>query len=64
MVTLRDVQKDAINEEEEGFNVEKLAPAEAEVEKELSETLIVDAFSVHLFSLLDPTRLTCYPSLL
>ena len=64
MVALRDVQKDAINEEEEGLDVEELAPAEAEVEKELSETLIVDAFSVHLFSLLDPTRLTCYPSLL
>ena len=64
MVTLRDVQKDAINEEEEGFDVEELAPAEAEVEKELSEALVVDAFSVHLLSLHDPTRLTCYPSLL
>ena len=64
MVALRDVQKDTINEEEEGFDVEELAPTEAEVEKELSEALVVDAFSVHLFSLHDSTCLPCNPSLL
>ena len=50
MVALCDVQEDTVDEEEERFNVEELAPAEAQVEEELGETLVVDAFAIKLVS--------------
>ena len=36
VVSLGDVEKDAVDEEEEGLDVQELAPAEAEIEEEFS----------------------------
>ena len=51
VVTLRDVQEDTIDEEEEGLDIQELAPAETEVKEELSQALVVDALAVQLLSL-------------
>ena len=48
VIAFRDVKKDTVDEEEERFDVEKLAPAEAEVEEKLSQPLIVNALPIQL----------------
>ena len=50
VVTFRDVQKDTINEEQKGLNVQELAPTKAQIEEKLSQTLIIYAFTVKLIS--------------
>ena len=42
MVTLGDVQEDSVEEKDVGFDVQMLAPWEAQVEEELAEALILD----------------------
>ena len=46
MLTLGDVQKDAVDKEEERFDVEVLTPGETQVEEELSEAFVVNALPV------------------
>ena len=48
VIALRYVEEDAINEEQERLYVQKLAPAEAQIEEKLSQSLIVDALAVQL----------------
>ena len=40
------VEKDTVEEEKEGFDVEVLAPAETEVEEEFREAFVVDGGGV------------------
>ena len=51
MVALRDVQEDTINEEQESFDVEELAPTEAQIEEELCQSLVVDTLAIELVNL-------------
>jgi len=46
VMSLGDVQEDTVDEEEERLDVQKLAPREAEIKEELSQTFIVDALSL------------------
>ena len=39
---MRDVEENAVQEEDVRFDVEMLAPGEAQVEEELAEALILD----------------------
>ena len=48
MVALCDVEEDTIDEEQERFNVEILAPRQAQIEEELRQSLIVDTFAIKL----------------
>ena len=48
VIALRDVQEDAVDEEQERFYVQELAPTETEVKEELGQSLVIDAFSVEL----------------
>ena len=48
VVALCDVEEDTIDEEQERFNVEILAPRQAQIEEELSQSLIVDTFAIKL----------------
>ena len=48
VVTFGNVEKDTIDEEQERFNVEILAPRQAQIEEELRQSLIVDTFAIKL----------------
>ena len=43
MLSLRNVEEDTIDKEEECFHVEELAPREAEVKEELSQAFVVNS---------------------
>lgn len=43
MRSLRDVQKDSVDEKEEGLNIEELAPREAQIKEELRQSFIVNS---------------------
>ena len=64
VVTLGDVEEYAVDKEEEGLNVQELAPTEAQVEEEFSEALIVDAPPIQFFGLVLPTLLSLVTALL
>lgn len=51
VVALRDIEEDAVDEKEEGLDVEELAPREAQVEEELCQALIVNSSAVKGISL-------------
>ena len=51
VLTFRDVEEHTIDEEEERFNIQELAPWQTQVEEELGKSLIVDALLIHIFSL-------------
>ena len=53
MLAFCDVQEDTVDEEQEGLNVQMLAPTEAEVEEKLAQTLVIDACFGLLFELLN-----------
>lgn len=57
VVSLCDVKEDTIDEEEEGLDVEELAPREAKVKEEFCESLVVNPFPVELFLFLAVTHL-------
>ena len=46
VIALCDIEEDTIDEEQERFNVEILAPRQAQIEEELRQSLIVDTFAI------------------
>lgn len=64
MVSLRDVKENAVDEEQEGLDIQELAPAQAQVEEELCEALVVNTAPVQLLSLVLTTYLSRIPTLL
>ena len=53
VLALCNVQEHTINEEEEGLNVQMLAPAQAQIKKELREPLVINASLRFFFEFLD-----------
>lgn len=64
MIALGDVEEDAVDEEQEGLDVQELAPTEAQIEEELSEAFVVDTTAVELVSLGSLFGLTLVAALL
>ena len=61
MVTLSGIKEDSVDEKQECLNVQILAPRQAQIEEELSETLIVNPQPIHLLLLLDLVVLSALP---
>ena len=64
VVALCDVEKDTVDEEQEGLDVKELAPTETQIEEELGEALIVDTTAVKFVSLGSLFRLALVAALL